>query len=280
MYIEETLLPLMSTGFGHNPATFLGGSLAELLNAVGYTLVTTDSKIELLRFLRLLQAVAVGHFRFGAGQQTFVLQFDGQQLQLTPENHSERLGVDAWAVAAHSSVLLADFAGSSFLNQLDDEVFTDSDGASSAFDLAYYRYLANFYGNGHDVNSYYKTALAAAAQRQCSIERGFFVKSIRLPELKLLHTMLNGDQADIDEALRLALVAHGAFGASQSRLWRLLAGSPYHCWRLVLGIGATVVAGRVFNRITYQPGYSMLINNHQPRGNICPIVSPMMHGQI
>jgi hypothetical protein len=211
MYIEDQLLPLMWAGFGDNPATFLGGALAELLHAIAYALVTRRCQGELWRFLRLLEAVAVAHFRFGAGQTAFMLEFDQQKLQLTPENHSERLGVDEWAIAAHSSIVLADLDGLGFLIGLDDEVFLDADGASSAFDLAYYHYLANFYGQRHKINEYYADAVAAAKQAQAGHLRAFFIKSVRLPELKLLHTMLIGDQANINEALRLALIAHRRF---------------------------------------------------------------------
>jgi hypothetical protein len=173
-YIEIELLPLMLVGFERNPQAILGGSLRELHNAIGY-------------------AVA---------------------LDFIPEAHSERMGVDTWADAIHACAIVGDRDGIRLLSTLTEDVFTDSDGARAAFDLAYYRFWVDFSNGGQNTATLLDLAIALAAQED-SLRRQF-VNSIRLPELRLLEAIVRRDARLFNDRLLNALAAHKQFWSQPS----------------------------------------------------------------
>ena len=203
--------------FQEAPRESLGHSVADLQDAFHYSLCANHPREETLRFLRFFHAVALSNFRFGAGTVPFSMDFDGTVIHLTPQRKTDFMSVDDWKLAYDACMLLRDMDGLRFLATIPEEVFQKSNNRASAFDLAYYRFMAHFFNGGKNTGALLIDAMEEGGKPQSNPTRTKFVDLVRIPELQVMEDFVLGDSAAFNNDLYDALVSHKKYyGTSEN----------------------------------------------------------------
>ncbi len=211
------LFPLIQKGLTEYPNKALGSALAPVQEVLICSLCANHPKEETLRFLRFFHAVALSNFRFGAGKEPFSMDFDGTLIQFTPQRKTDFMSVDDWKLAYDACMLLRDMDGLRFLATIPEEVFQKSNNRASAFDLAYYRFMAHFFNGGKNTGALLIDAMEEGSKPQSNPTRTKFVDLVRIPELQVMEDFVLGDSAAFNNDLYNALVSHKKYyGTSEN----------------------------------------------------------------
>ncbi len=212
-----SLFPLIQKGLKEYPNKALGSALAPVQEVLVCSLCANLSKEETLRFLRFFHAVVLSNFKFGAGKDPFSMNFDGTVIHLTPQAKTDFMSVDHWKLAYDACMLLRDMDGLRFLATIPEEVFEKSNNRASAFDLAYYRFMAHFFNGGKNTGALLIDAMEEGSKPQSNPTRTKFVDLVRYPELQLMEDFVRGDSAAFNNDLYDALVSHKKYyGTSEN----------------------------------------------------------------
>jgi hypothetical protein len=145
------------------------------------------------------------------------MDFDGTVIHLTPQRKTDFMSVDDWKLAYDACMLLRDMDGLRFLATIPEEVFQKSNNRASAFDLAYYRFMAHFFNGGKNTGALLIDAMEEGGKPQSNPTRTKFVDLVRIPELQLMEDFVRGDSAAFNNDLYDALVSHKKYyGTSEN----------------------------------------------------------------
>jgi hypothetical protein len=213
----EARFPKKLARFQEAPQAILGHSVADFQQGFHLSLCAEHPKEVTLRFLRFFHAVALSNFKFGAGKEPFSMDFDGTVIHFTPQRKSDFMSVDHWKLAYDACMLLRDMDGLRFLATIPEEVFEKSNNRASAFDLAYYRFMAHFFNGGKNTGALLIDAMEEGSKPQSNPTRTKFVDLVRYPELQLMEDFVRGDSAAFNNDLYDALVSHKKYyGTSEN----------------------------------------------------------------
>jgi hypothetical protein len=127
------------------------------------------------------------------------------------------MSVDDWKLAYDACLLLRDMDGLRFLATIPEEVFEKSNNRASAFDLAYYRFMAHFFNGGKNTGALLINAMEEGGKPQSNPTRTKFVDLVRIPELQVMEDFVLGDSAAFNNDLYDALVSHKKYyGTSEN----------------------------------------------------------------
>jgi hypothetical protein len=213
----DDVLPNTNKAIRENPQHALGACIAVNQQAFIRSICAERPQSFSLDLLRVYKSIVLSNFRFGAGSEPFSEKFNGEVISFTPQRKTAFMSVDDWKLAYDACMLLRDMDGLRFLATIPEEVFEKSNNRASAFDLAYYRFMAHFFNGGKNTGALLIDAMEEGGKPQSNPTRTKFVDLVRIPELQLMEDFVLGDSAAFNNDLYDALVSHKKYyGTSEN----------------------------------------------------------------